>query len=236
MTNTFFPGCKIKARYPEASEKLREAVIEHGFADEVAGCCRVNHQKLDSGDTAVCACNNCMAMIDEDAKSETLDNVWVLIDNEPSFQFPDYGGKVVAVQDCGRAYDRSDVQDAVRSILRKMNLKVLECDDAREKSRYCGASFLMEAPKQDAGFAPMRYVKDAEVRGVFQPHSKDEQVELLKRHASAIPCEDVVCYCTACDAGLETGGKHPVNLIELVFGEFRARDWPIPFEATRIHS
>ncbi len=67
MTRAFFPGCKVKKRYPEASTWLAEQVIGRGYADEVTGCCRTEHQKLTPDDTAVCICNNCMAMIDEDA-------------------------------------------------------------------------------------------------------------------------------------------------------------------------
>ena len=67
MTRIFFPGCKVKKRYPEASAWLAEQVIGRGYADKVTGCCRTEHQKLTPDDTAVCICNNCMAMIDEDA-------------------------------------------------------------------------------------------------------------------------------------------------------------------------
>lgn len=46
-----------------------------------------------------------MAMIDEDAANEELDNIWVLIDNDPGFPLPNYEGRDMSVQDCGRAYD-----------------------------------------------------------------------------------------------------------------------------------
>ena len=223
MTRTFFPGCKIKARYPEASAWLAEQVAARGYADEIAGCCRVNHQSLTPDDTAVCICNNCMAMIDEDADNGALDNIWVLIDRDPGFPLPSYAGRVMALQDCGRAYDRADVQGAIRSILRKMDVEVVELPDARGESRFCGASFLGAAPKQDAGFAPRRYVHDAAERGIFVPHDPADVQRILEEHCAAIPVDEVCCYCTACDAGLEAGGKRPINLIELVSGRFRAR-------------
>ncbi len=229
MARIFFPGCKVKARYPEASRKLSEAVERFGFADKITGCCRVNHQSLNADDTAVTICCNCMAMIDEDGANEDMLSVWELIDQTPDFPLPDYGGMTVAIQDCGRAYDRREMQDAIRSILMKMNVNVIECDDSREKSTYCGSSFLMAAPKQEAAFAPKRYVEDAKKRSIYVETDPDEIPSILKAHAEKIPVEDVVVYCTACDAGLETSGKHPVNLIELVFGAFRERDWDIPF-------
>lgn len=223
MARKYFPGCKIKARYPEASEWLTEQVLARGYADEAVGCCRVEHQKLTSEDTAVCICNNCMAMIDEDADNGAMDNLWVMIDNDPGFPLPHYEGKTMALQDCGRAYDRPDVQDAVRSLLGKMGIEVVELPDAREKSRFCGESFLKAAPRQDAKFAPKRYVEDAEARGIFTPLEPDTMQAKLEEHAAAIHTEQVACYCVACDIGLEDGGKDAVNLIELISGKFREK-------------
>ena len=223
MTRIYFPGCKVRARYPEASKWLMEQVIERGYADEKTGCCRKNHQSLTPDDTAVCICVNCMAMIDEDADNGAIVNVWQLIDADPDFPLPSYAGRVMGIQDCGRSYDRAEVQDAIRSIMRKMGIEVVELPDAHEESRFCGAAFLKAAPEQDAGFAPKRYVEDAAERGIFVPHEPDEIHALLVEHAAAIEPEEVCCYCTACDAGLEEGGNRVVNIIELVSGKFRDR-------------
>lgn len=220
MSRVYFPGCKVKARYPQASAALAKIIEERGYADETAGCCRVDHQKLKAEDTALCLCVNCMAMIDEDAKSETLEHVYVLMANDPDLKLPSYPGKTVTVQDCGRSYDRRDVQDAVRTLLRRMEIEVVEAPDAFDKTTYCGAAFLGAAPEQDAGFAPRRYVEDAAKRGIFVPHSAEEIEVALKKHVEELPTKDVVCYCTACDAGLVAGGAHPVNIIELITGEF----------------
>lgn len=116
MTRRYFPGCGVKERYPQASAWLAEQVIERGYADEVVGCCRVNHQKLEPGDVAVCICNTCMAFVDEDAPGADVESVLALVDADPDFPLPDYTGRVMGVQDCGRAYDRVDVQDAVHII------------------------------------------------------------------------------------------------------------------------
>lgn len=129
----------------------------------------------------------------------------------------------MGIQDCGRAYDRPAVQDAIRSLMCKMDIEVVELPDAREKSRFCGPAFLKAVPKQDASFAPWRYVEDAAERGIFVAHEPDEIQRLLEEHCAAIEPDEVVCYCTACDMGLEAGGKHPVNIIELVSGCFRER-------------
>ena len=221
MARKFFPGCKVKNRYPEASEWLADQIIDRGYADEIVGCCRTNHQALTPDDTAVCICNNCMAMIDEDADNGSLENIWVLIDQDADFPLPDYGGRRMGIQDCGRAYDRTEVQDAIRSLMRKMNIDVVELPDAREECRFCGSSFHMEAPEQDAGFAPHRYVEDAADRGIFVAIDPEDIHGKLVEHCASIEPDEVVCYCTACDAGLEDGGKDAKNLLELISGKFR---------------
>ena len=196
-------------------------VIERGYADEVVGCCRTDHQKLIPEDMAVCICNNCMAMIDEDADNGDMDNVWVLIDNDPGFPLPDYSGKVMGIQDCGRAYDRAEVQDAVRSLMEKMNIVVVELPDAREKSVFCGPSFVKDVPEQDAGFAPKRYVEDARERGIFVAVGEENIHDAMVEHCEAIEPDEVACYCFACDMGLEEGGKDGKHLIELISSKFR---------------
>lgn len=221
MARKYFPGCKIKRRYPEASKWLEEQITARGYADEVEGCCRINHQKLTQDDTAVCICNNCMAMIDEDADNGSSDNIWVLIDSDPDFPLPDYSGKKMGIQDCGRAYDREDVQDAIRSLMRKMNIEVVELPDSRKRSIFCGTSFLMDAPKQDLGFAPKRYGEIADKRGYFTGDDPEVFHDKMVEHCSHIEPDEVVCYCTACDAGLEEGGKDAINIIELISGKFR---------------
>ena len=220
MSRKFFPGCKVKARYPQASTWLAEQVLERGYADEVVGCCRVDHQKLTRDDTAVCICNNCMAMIDEDASNGALENIWALIDSDPDFPLPDYSGLRMGIQDCGRAHDRADVQQAVRSLMQKMGIKVVELADAGEKTRFCGPSFLGEVPEQERRFAPKRYVENAPRQGIFIGLSPEEEMQAIKAHCAGIEPERVCCYCFSCDKGLEAGGKDAVNILELVSGEF----------------
>lgn len=218
MARVFFPGCKVKARYPQASARLLEYLQERGIVDEVVGCCRTCHQNLKPDDIAVCICVNCMAMIDEDAANRSTVNAWELIDADEDFAFPSHAGMTVSVQDCGRSYDRASLHDAVRSILRKMNVTVVEMSEARGDSVYCGWSAFAPVPAQDASFAPHRYGVDAQRRGMFVETPKDQAREMLLEHVGSIPADEVVCYCTACHTGLEESGKRAVNLVELVFG------------------
>ncbi|MGI6216397.1 MAG: hypothetical protein ACOYIK_02175 [Coriobacteriales bacterium] len=219
MTRKFFPGCKVKAAYPEASKWLEEKVMEYGWADEVVGCCRINeHQHLGAGDTAVCICNNCTSMLTEDTDVDGIENIWVLMDSEPDFPLPDYSGRKMAIQDCARAYDRANVQDAVRSLIEKMGIEVVELPDAREKTIFCGPNGMREIPKQDGGFAPKRYLEELPARGAFVAHDEAEIEPAMVEHFKDCPVDDVVTYCIACDAGVKMGKKNSVPLLNLVAG------------------
>lgn len=218
MARLFVPGCKVKRVFPESSVKLADYLINNGHADVVTGCCRENeHAGISAADTAICVCNNCRAMLREDSAAEKVISVWEVIDADNDFEYPNYEGIEMALQDCWRAYDDSQVQDAVRSILKKMNVKVYELPDAREKSRSCGMSTMMPCPPQDAGFAPKRYVQDAEAQGMFIAHTEEECAQAMKDKYADVPMEDVACYCVGCYVGIHAGGRRPRGLIDLVF-------------------
>ncbi len=51
----------------------------------------------------------------------------VLSDKE--FSYPDYQGQTVTIQDCWRARNRTEEQDAVRALLGKMNFEVHELQE-----------------------------------------------------------------------------------------------------------
>ena len=58
-------------------------------------------------------------------------------------------------------------------------------------------------------------------RGIFVAIDPDDIHGRLVEHCASIEPDEVVCYCTACDAGLEDGGKDAKNLLELISGKFR---------------
>lgn len=125
MANLYFPGCKVKGDFPAASEKLA-AYIQSKRVVTPVGCCRVDHDKLTPADTAVVVCNNCANIIAESGDPGQIEFVWEIIDNDPEFPFPDYHGEKMTIQDCWLAVEKRHVQDAIRSLMRKMNIDVVE--------------------------------------------------------------------------------------------------------------
>jgi hypothetical protein len=83
------------------------------------GCCRAGYQKLTVQDTAIVVCNNCAAIMEESSQAGKIEFVWELIDNDADFPFPDYHSERITIQDCWIAFEKRQLQDTVRSLLKK---------------------------------------------------------------------------------------------------------------------
>ena len=135
MAFYYFPSCKATAQFKDASRKARE-YVKGKYGITPVGCCRPNHKKLTADDTAIVVCNNCAAIIEENTDA-AIDFLWQIIDRDPDFPFPDYHGEEMTIQDCWIAFEKRDVQNAVRSLLRKMNIRIVELEENYEKTKFC---------------------------------------------------------------------------------------------------
>ena len=219
MARVFLSSCKNKAFYPEASAKLKDYLIDGGYIDEYAGCCKPGgpkHRDLEPGADAIVLCHTCHAIVEEHEPVATVTPVFDIILNDPAFPFPDYGGEAITVQDCWRARGRHDIHDAVRALLRKMNMEPVELEENRDESRFCGLTLLNKLPAQMAELAPKRY--GSLEPGLFEPRPLDEQMRMMQEQVSRIATPRVVSYCFACDGGLQRGGADSVALLDLLFG------------------
>lgn len=86
------------------------------------------------------------------------------------------------------------VHSAIRMLLKKMNIKIVEPKNTGTKATCCGDSFY--------GVLPVEQVKDQ-----------------MKKRASEMPCENVTVYCISCIKSMHIGGKKPRYIIDLLFGE-----------------
>lgn len=216
MSKVFLPGCKLKANFKEPSEKLK-AYIEKKEQIHTLGCCKVFCGKVKKEDTVVVVCNNCAAIMEESSLSDHIEFVWEIIDQDEDFIFPDYHGEKMAIQDCWRAYEKRNVQNAIRSLMKKMNIEIAELEENYENTKFCGADLLEPCTETEKKFAPQRYV--AEGGSMYHPLSLEEQNLYLQKHCHKIETQKVVCYCMACLDGIKRGGRQAVHLLELLFPE-----------------
>ncbi|AIF52965.1 hypothetical protein [Pelosinus sp. UFO1] len=214
MTKFFFPSCKAKATYTHASEKLRIYMRDRYNIDSI-GCCRTEYQKLTVQDSAIVVCNNCAAIMEESSQAGNIEFVWDLIDNDADFPFPDYHSEIITIQDCWVAFEKRQLQDTVRSLLKKMNIKYVELDENFEKTKFCGVNLLASCTPSNAKLAPKRYVEEG--AHMFTPCPPEEQITYFQKHCTQFQTEKVACYCKFCREAITMGGKQGIHLLELLF-------------------
>ncbi len=215
MPIIYIPSCKFTAYAPETSKIIQKYLVEN-YEMEIMGCCREYHKKFTDDDLVVYICNTCGAFARESSRARKVISIWELLENDENFPYPDYDQREMAVQDCWRGYDNEPQQQAARRILQKMNITVEELAENFAKTKFCGTTLYEPLPKQNGELAPERFIKNAE--GLFQPHTKEEQNQLMKEHCKQIKSEEVVCYCVACVKGINLGGKKGIHLLDLMLG------------------
>ena len=240
MAEYYIASCVFTSRFPELSRKIQDYVRER-FGYTVVRCC-VPRYKLrefeermpegvfrdrwsslpDSGafaegDRVFSLCHNCNNIIEETHPGVRVRSLWELIDSDPGFPFPDYQGLRAYVQDCWRSRDRKDEQDAVRSLLSKMNIEVMETAENRDRTEFCGASLHRAQPARNPTLAPKQYVDGA--AGKFIPQTPEEQKETMLDYCSRFGNDKVICYCHYCLEGLQMGEADASHLAQLLFAD-----------------
>ncbi len=210
----YFPSCNFTADHPELSKRIVRYVREN-FSASVAGCCRPGHQKPSAGDTALTVCTTCGIILRETRKDIKEMNLVSLIAGLADFPYPDYTGASVVVQDCFKARGCDDLFDAVRTVLRRMNIEIIEQPLNRNLTEFCGVFRFNPMLEKNKEIAPGYF--DGDVKPFLLPCDKEEQKRRLAAHAAPYAGKKIVCYCNSCLNGLKQAGADAVHLLELLF-------------------
>lgn len=238
MTEYYIASCVFTSQFPELSLRIQDYVRDR-FGFTVVRCCvpkyklREFEEKMPEGKLRECwsslpdsalfsegdrvysLCHNCNNIIEEMHPGIEVHSLWELINSDPAFSFPDYHGLKVYIQDCWRSRDRRDEQDAVRNLLAKMRVEVIEPAKTKEQTEFCGASLYRAQPPRNPKLAPKHYVDGA--AGKFIPHSPEEQKEIMQEYCRQFCNNKVVCYCHYCLEGLLMGEADAVHLAAMLF-------------------
>ena len=202
----FAPGCALMLYQPELVEKLHLMLNENfGEMDRLLICCRHDPQ-LTTKTKIINVCPGCDKRFGNDYKNVSTISLWEILAESDFFTFPDYQGKYMSILDACPTRDQERVQNAIRTILHKMNITLVEPKNTRSKCTCCGDSFY--------GVIPTDKVK-----------------ELMIKRTSEMPMDDVVVYCISCIKSVYIGGKKPHYLIDLLFadetvpGKYEPDEW-----------
>lgn len=192
-TLIFAPGCALMLYKPALAEKIH-TLLEKNFGkmDMLMTCCQ-HDPKLPSGSKIINVCPGCDKRFRNDYRGITTISLWEVLAENDSLKLPEYTGKMSIIDACPTR-EQSFIHDSIRTLLSKMNIDLVEPANTRTRSTCCGDSFY--------GVIPADKVK-----------------ELMVKRADEMPADDVVVYCISCIKAVQNGGKNPLYLVDLVFGE-----------------
>ena len=194
MKKIYAPGCALVIYRPALAKSVLEFLNkEYGDISEHLTCCR-HEPGLEDGTQIINTCAGCDRRYRELYEGISTVSLWEVLAGSKTFPFPDYKGAEMAIHDACPTRTEERVHSAIRTLLERMNIKVLEPKNTRTKAICCGDSFY--------GVLPAEQVK-----------------EQMAKRAEEMPCENVAVYCVSCIKAMHIGGKKPRYIVDLLFGQ-----------------
>lgn len=206
MKQVFAPGCALLIHEPEFADRML-SILRQKYPDleEHSICCRHDPQ-LPHGTQVINVCAGCDKRYRELHETTTTISFWEILAQDDNFEFPDYKGKKMSILDACPTRNQDRVHDAIRVLLKRMNIELIEPKRSGRKSTCCGDSFFRAIPV-------------------------DQVKQKMKERAEEMPEEDVIVYCVSCIKAMHIGGKTPRYLADLLLGEktrpgnFEPEEW-----------
>jgi Fe-S oxidoreductase len=206
MVQVFAPGCALMLYKPHLASKLNEILNANvGAMEELLTCCK-HEPQVRQGTEVINICPGCDKRFGNDYQQTTTISLWEILAGSDFFTFPDYKGMEMSILDACPTREKVVVHQAIRSLLGKMNIKVIEPAKTGTRGTCCGDSFY--------GVIPVEEVK-----------------KQMRKRTGEMPHEEVIVYCISCIKSVHIGGKNPRYLVDLLFGEqtlpgtFEPDDW-----------
>jgi len=194
VTHVYAPGCALMLYKPHLAARVLDFLNEGDTSVAQHLTCCHHDPELEPGSVVVNTCAGCDRRYRELYPNTSTVSLWERLASSSTFEFPDYGGLEMAIHDACPTRSEERVHAAVRTLLARMNIVVVEPHATRTKAVCCGDSFF----------------------GALH----DEEVKaLMVKRASAMTRDDVVVYCVSCIKSMHIGGKRPRYLVDLLFAE-----------------
>lgn len=194
MKYVYAPGCAFMIYKPDLAKKVLAFLNENlGNIPEHLICCR-HEPNLESGTQVINTCAGCDRRYRELYDGISTISLWEILAESDTFSFPDYNGMKMSIHDACPTRTEERVHIAIRKLLERMNIEIVEPKNTRAKANCCGDSFY----------------------GIL---SVDKVKKQMKKRSNEIPCHNVVVYCVSCIKAMHIGGKKPRYIVDLLFGE-----------------
>jgi len=194
MKRIFVPGCALLLYKPELARRLHSILNDNLEEMMLLDLCCRNQPTFTPGVEVINICPGCDKRYRENYQDTTTISLWEILATTEFFSFPDYNGREMTIIDACPTRNEIRVHNAIRTLLKKMNITLIEPAKTGVHGTCCGDSFY--------GLIPSDMVQ-------FQ----------MKKKASDMPLEDIVVYCVSCSKSMFIGGKKPHYMIDLLFNE-----------------
>ena len=196
MPNTYInPGCALSIYKPEMENSILTFLNDH-LASQYGAislhkiCCRHDPQVPEES-LIINVCAGCDRRFRTLYPGVSTISLWEVIDAFDSFPYPDYHGLQMTVHDACPVREKPQVHQAVRSLLKKMKINVMETKFHGTRSKCCGDDLYPALPVEKVQ-------------------------EKMRERAAEMPCEAVCVYCVSCIKAMHLGGKEPRHLMDLL--------------------
>lgn len=190
----FVPGCALMLYKPDLAGRIYGILNKNlGMMDMLLTCCQ-HDPGLPANSKVINVCPGCDRRFGMDYPGVSTVSLWEILDSSDFFPFPDYHGLEMSIVDACPTREETRIHKAIRSLLNKMNITLVEPENTRTSSTCCGDSYY--------GLIP-----------------KDKVIEQMLKRASEMPRNEVAVYCISCIKAVFNGRKKPRYLIDLLFNQ-----------------
>lgn len=145
----FNPGCAISIYKPELPRLMHKLLLKHfGNVKFHDICCRHN-PCLPEGSTIINNCAGCDRRFRSEHKGVQTITYWEILDGLKEVELPDHSGLTVSIHDSCSFRQKPQVHAAVRNILKRMNINIIESEYHGTNSICCGDNFYSHIPDQE---------------------------------------------------------------------------------------
>ena len=179
---------------PELAEKILAVLNENYRNVELLLTCCQHDPGLPQNSKVINVCPGCDKRFDKNYPGVSTVSLWEVFNAMDNFRFPDYNGTRMTIIDACPTLNEDRVQDALRDLLVKMNISLIEPANTRKNSTCCGDVYY--------GSFPTAKVK-----------------EFMVEKANEMPLNEIAVHCVSCVVSVFNGGKNPRHMADLLFNE-----------------
>ena len=194
MKTVYSPGCALLLYKPALADRVLAELQAHDPSIEMFTTCCHHTPDLPAGTCIINTCPGCDRRFGSLYEGITTLSLWEYLAHSDFFPLPDHSGLTLSVHDSCPVRGNTGVHEAVRTLLTRMHIEIVEAAQIKEQSVCCGDS--------------------------FYPHLPVEEIhKRMRRRAQSMPCQDVSVCCISCIKSMTIGGRRPHYLVDLLFGE-----------------